>query len=246
MGDSSPLLDSQETAIFNIIEGDDRFSTSAFRWHPPKHREDEPKRYVTPGDDSQTLIHEPSGYRVKFSLKERRSPSRSPEPRYRVQLSPAKSSRQATIPNATWETARTAVRRWLDFVHREHTTVNPWEQVRSAAPEGLLPKSARDIPPGERFDSDEQAVVRQRLDDLEQEFQSYRDLTEEQLDVLHDEIDTLREDLGEMEKFKWMKLAVGTSFNLIDVLDVDPARVARSVHDLLEFVSNLPDQLPPV
>lgn len=250
MSKTGPLLESQETEIFKIIERDDRFAPAEFNWNRPPDPTKKSGRYVGSGFasdtmDSQTLIHDPSRSRFTFTLVDVKTRRGRTEKRHKVEFSPSQNAPEGSYPRLKWDSVLSAVRSWLDFVHREHTTVNPWEQVRAVAPEGLLPAGSRDIPKDEKFGPEEQEAVSQRLEDLEQEFRSYRDLTDEQLEVLHSEIESLREDLEEMEKWKWMKLAVGTSFNLVDVLDLDPAEIGVAIHELLEFVATLPDQLPP-
>ena len=250
MSTTGPLLESQEAKIFELIERDDRFVPAEFSWNRPPDPTKKSGQYVGSGVtpdamDSQTLINDPSRSRFSFKLVDIKKRRGRTEKRNKVNFSPSQNAPEGSFPRLKWDSVLSAVRSWLDFVHREHTTINPWEQVRSAAPEGLLPAGSREIPRDETFGPEEQEAVSQRLENLKQEFRSYRDLTDEQLEVLHSEIESLREDLEEMEKWKWMKLAVGTSFNLIDVLGLDPAQVAGSVHDFLDFVSNLPDQLPP-
>lgn len=249
MSTTGPLLESQEAKIFRIIERDDRFAPAEFSWNRPPDPSKKSGRVGSglPSDanDSQTLIHDPSRSRFTFTLVQVKNRRGRTESRHKVEFSPGQDAPEDSFPRLKWDSVLSAVRSWLDFVHREHTAVNPWEQMRAATPEGLLPRAARDIPEGETFSPEEREAVREELDHLEHEFQSYRDLTNEQLEVLHDEIDALSEDLEKMEKWKWIKLAAGTSFNLVDVLDLDPAQAAGSVQEFLEFVGNLPNQLPP-
>lgn len=244
-----PLMDHQEASVFDVVTGMD-FDPHEFSWERPPDFSQGSGPYAGrsfPPDatNSQSLIHDPSDARFTFKLIETSNPAASQRKTHAVRYFPGWEIPNVSHSSLSWDDVLRYLRTWLGVVREVSSTENPWEQLSASQPEGLLPPGAREIPEGEPFSPEEQEAVRQRLDELEQEFRSYRDLTDEQLEALRSEIDALRDELDRMDKWRWARFAVGTSFSLIDLLGLDPAQAAGSVRDLLEFVASLPDQLPP-
>lgn len=248
MSPTGPLLESQETEVFELIDADSRFAPEEFSWDRPPDFSNKSGAYIARGFpteamNSQTLVHDPSGFQFEFSLVESMSRSQGARKTHSVEFRPGRETWEEKYDGLSWDDVRDLFAHWLDFVHREYSTINPWEQLVRSRPEAFLPRSVQELPDDQPFSPGQQEELRERLDAVEQEIRSLRDLHEEEIEALHQEIQSLREKLSDLDQKGWTDMAMFRILRILQWLNIEPSELQAQLNQLRDAVIEYSDRI---
>lgn len=242
------LQDRQKQDLAEIIDNS-LFTRDSFSWKSlPDPDFDGPyagRGFPNTGPPEEELVHKDSGYRFTFELHERISRTKGKSYSHAVEFRPGREAPMEEHSGLDWDAVCRLFARWLLVLEEEIHAQDPWEELYRQSPAGILPAAVQEIPADESFSAEEQEAVSRRLDDLEQQILDLREFKDEEVAALQSEVEELRGELGNLKKWNWIKLGLGTPFRIASLVDLSPNEFNELMRSFIKFMSDLPSLLPP-
>lgn len=193
------LLPSQVQDVGRILGRMFPDSLASFRWAEPTsgyHGPMHPTLYY--------VAHDGAPFYCRFKREKNRFKQ---DLGHVVEYSPGKENEEDSFGPIPWGAVRLHVTLWLEYLKRELGASGFWAAARAVA--GGAPMRGEDAE-DRQLTEDERGQVRGALDDLEERVTHLELEHGWEREFVRTELSVLREEVGKLKRYRWIKLALGT------------------------------------